>query len=165
MEAGVEDGHVGHAGEQLFHGFNAGEVGGVVQRSEGNVVADDLLHFLGDERFLIVGSAHEHAMTDDHDFGRIVDDAAEFMLHEHFGHLGHAGGMGVVVAGIFKLFGFAVGGEALVGEHAVGGADAFHEALAEAAFGFLFENLILEGGAAAVDDENFLDHYLSPFSA
>ena len=104
-------------------------------------------------------------MTDDHDFGRIVDDAAKFVLHEHFGHLGHACGMGVVVAGIFELFGFAVFKEALVGEHAVRGADAFHEALAETAFGFLFQNLILEGGAASVDDEDFLDHYLSPFSA
>ena len=32
------------------------------------------------------------------------------------------------------------------------------KALAEAAFGFLFQNLILEGRAAAVDDEDFLDH-------
>ncbi len=66
--------------------------------------------------------------------------------------------MGGIVAGIFELFGAAVRGEALVGEHAVRGTDAFHQSLAEALFRFLFQDLVLEGRASSVDDENFFDH-------
>ena len=62
--------------------------------------------------------------------------------------------MVVVVAGVHELFFVAVFVETLVGEEAVSGADTFDEALAEAAFGALFQHLILEGGGAAVDDED-----------
>ena len=135
-----------------------------MERAEGDVVADDLLHFFGNDG-VAEGAAQQHAVADDHDFGAVVDHAAEFGVQEHFGNLVHAGGMVVVVAGVHELFFFAVFVEALMGEEAVGGADAFHEALAEAAFGFLFENLVLEGRGAAVDNKDFLNHYLSPFSA
>ena len=52
MERGVEHGDLGLAGHGLFAGLNAHEVGGVVQRAQGDAVADGLLAGLVDDAAL-----------------------------------------------------------------------------------------------------------------
>ena len=49
MEGGVEDGHLGLAGHDLFAGLNAHEVGRVVEGAQGDAVPDGLLAGLVDD--------------------------------------------------------------------------------------------------------------------
>jgi hypothetical protein len=53
MEGGVEHGDHGDAGHDLLAGADAGEVGGVVQRSQGDAVLDGGSTFVVDEDGLV----------------------------------------------------------------------------------------------------------------
>ena len=71
MERSVEHGDLGLARHDLLAGLDAHEVGGVVERAEGDAVADGLLAgFVDDAGFDELVAAVQHAMADGIDLVR-----------------------------------------------------------------------------------------------
>ena len=154
MELRVEHGHVRDAGEDLLAGFDAAEVGGVVERSQRDALADDVLdRFVDLDRGGDLFAAVEHAVADRLDFGQALQDA-DLGIDE----LGadRAEAVGVVLhafGGFFELETVRT----LDDEVRSRGADALHEAGCDDGVAAVFhlEKGEFEGGAAGVDHENF----------
>ena len=159
MELGIENADIGDSGEVLFTGFDAGEVRGVVKRSEGEAFTDDVFDFRCDfDRLGDFFAAVEDAVTDCGDFGEALDDA-DFRIDEHFADFRER--FAVVGDMEGNLFLEAVG--TLVDQ--IGGiaSDTFDLSVCE---NFIFsafhiEKRVLEGGAAGIDYQNF--HVLLSF--
>ena len=149
---GVEHAHHGGVGQGGLTAGDAHQVGGVVERSQGDALLhgrDDVV--VDDDGAGELLTAMDHAVTHGRDLGHILDDAhlgvgqdVEDHLYGHF-VVGHV---------LLDLHLVAAGG--LVGEHAAVDADALAEALGDDGLGVDVDELILEGGAAGVDDENIL---------
>ena len=63
METGIENGDSWNTGQNFFNNFNTSEVGRVMQRSERNIITDDLLYGCVDFHFGIMRSAKKHAVS------------------------------------------------------------------------------------------------------
>ena len=154
-EFGVEHGHVGHAGEELFGHFDAHEVGGVVQGAQGEAVTDDLLHVFVHLHGLGDGfAAVQHAVADGVDLALVLDDAL-FSVGQQGDdqfHGFHVGGEGAFAHDLFFVVG--VGGD-LVGQLAHALADAFGQTGSQDGLGVHFQQLIFAGGRASVDNQYF----------
>ncbi len=159
VESGVEDGDLRGVREEFLGDVDAHEVGRIVQGAEGEEIADgglDLgIHADGVAvDFTAVQDAVAHAL----DFGRVAEDAL-FGVGQQRDDAGHA----LVVGGevfFFDELEFLAGGEFLVDDPALGRADLFDEAGGEeGAMVDVFEvhELVLDRGAAGVDDEDFHD--------
>ena len=154
-EFGVEHGHVGHAGEELFGHFDAHEVGGVVQGAQGEAVTDDLLHVFVHLHGLGDGfAAVQHAVADGVDLALVLDDAL-FRVGQQGDdqfHGFHVGGEGAFAHDLF--FVVAVRSD-LVGQLAHALADAFGQTGSQDGLGVHFQQLIFAGGRASVDNQYF----------
>ena len=158
MEGGVEHGDHGHAGHNLLAGTDTGQVGGVVERSQGDAVLNGLHHFVGDEDGLVEGlTAVHHAVANSVDLLHGADDA---VLSVHQGVQHGLDGLGMSghsnINGVQHLLALHLG---LVGELAVD-ADALAQALGQQVAGLGIQKLILQGRAASVDDENIHSYRL-----
>ena len=160
VEGGVEHGDLGHV---LAHdggaGVDAGDVGGVVQRGEGGAVLEGLHDLVGDAH----GAGELLAAVDD-----AVADSVD---------LAHALHDAVLCAGQLvddRGNGLGVGrqGDVLV-EHGLAAdergvlqvtvdADALAQALGQDGLGLHVDELVLQGRASGVDDQNF--HFSSILS-
>ena len=136
--------------KDLVGSLNAQNGGGVVQGSQRAQVVDGLDDLGGDEAALLeLLAAVDHAVTDGVDLGNAVDDLActgGHLLHdlgECLGVGGEDGGRGCLMA---------VG---LVGDHAAFHADALAQTLAEDLFALHIDQLVLQAGRTAVDNQNF----------
>ena len=150
VEGGVEDGHVGDAGEILLAGLNAPQVGGIVEGAQDEALADACLHRLVHQgRLGELHSAMENPVPDGADFGKVGDDA-----HLGVGHLGADGGQGLAVPldveGLLLLL--ALG---LVGQFRPLHADSFHQPLAQDGLVRHVEEGEFQGGTAGIDDQDF----------
>ena len=159
VEGGVEHGHLGHV---LAHdggaGVDAGDVGGVVERSQRDAVLQSLHDLVGDEDGLVESlTAVHHAVTHGVDLLHGTDDA---VLGVHQGVQHGLDGLGMGGHGhidsVQDLFALHLG---LIGEFAVD-ADALAQALGQQHAGLRVEQLILQGRTASVDDENVHDSRL-----
>ena len=75
MESRVEDGDVRDAGEDLFAGFDAAEIGRIVERAERDAGADAVFHgFIDDDRSRVFHAAMEDAVADGFDFGKALQN-------------------------------------------------------------------------------------------
>ena len=162
VEGGVEHGHLGHV---LAHdggaGVDAGDVGGVVERCQGDAVLQSLHDLVGDEDGLVEGlAAVHHAVTHSVDLLHGADDTV-VLVHQSVQHGLDGLGMGGHghIDGVQDLLALHLG---LVGELAVD-ADALAQALGQQRAGLGIEQLILQGRAASVDDEN-VHNFTTPLS-
>ena len=160
MEGGVEDSDLGHV---LAHdggaGVDAGDVGGVVQGGEGGAVLEGLHDLVGDAD----GGGELLAAVD--------DAVADGVYLAHAGHdavlgageLVYNGGNGLRVRrqGDVLVENGLSADERRVLQVTVD-ADALAQALREDGLGLHIDELILEGGASGVDDQNF--HFSSILS-
>ena len=150
MERRVKDRDLRLAGHGLFAGLDAHEVGGVVQRAEGDAVADGLLAGLVDDaggNELV--TAVQHAVADGVDLIDRLDDAV-LSVNQN----GHNGLDGLFVRGHGDVLDqLLVGGDGLVVESAVD-ADALAKTLGGDVAGIGVHELILQARAAGVDDQN-----------
>ena len=152
VESGVKHGHHGHAGHHLLTGPDAGEVGRVVEGSQGNAVLNSFQHIVGDEDGLVEGlAAMNHPVSHRADLLHGPDDAVG-AVHQGVQH--GLNGLGVGghghVHGVQSRLALHLG---LVGELAVN-ADALAQALGQQAAGLRIQQLILQGRAARVDNQN-----------
>ena len=150
MERGVEHGDLRLARHGLFTGFDAHEVGGVVERAEGDALADGFLAGVGDDAALDeLVAAVEHAMADRVDLVDGLDNAV-FRIDQNV----HDRLDGFLMRGhrdvLFKLL---ARGDDLVVQTAVQ-TDALAEALGGDDAGIGVHQLILQAGAAGIDDQN-----------
>ena len=159
MERSVEHGDLRHI---LAHdggaGVDAGDVGGVVERSQGDAVLQGLHDLVGDEDGGVERLAAVH-----HPVAHSVDllhgaDHAVLGVHQRVEHGLDGFGVGGHghVHGVQGLLALHLG---LIGELAVD-ADALAQALGQQHAGFRVEQLILQGRTACVDDENVHDSRL-----
>ena len=158
MESGVEHADHGHAGHALLAGLDAGDVGGVVERGQGDAVLQSLHDLIGDEDGAGKGlAAVHHAVTHSVDLLHGADHAVLF-IHQCVQH--GLNGFGVGGHGhIHSVQGLLALHLGLVGELAVD-ADALAQALGQQHAGLGVEQLILQGRTACVDDENVHDSRL-----
>ena len=136
--------------EDLVGSLNAQNGGGVVQGSQRAQVVDGLDDLGGNQAALLeLLAAVDHAVADGVDLGNTVNDlalAGGHLLHdlgECLGVGGEDGGRGCLMA---------VG---LVGDHAAFHADALAQTLAEDLFALHIDQLVLQAGRTAVDNQNF----------
>ena len=150
MERGVEYGNLGLARHGLLTGFDTHEVGGVVERAEGDAVADGLLAGLVDEaggNKLV--AAMEHAMADRVDLVNGLDNAV-LGVNEN----GHDSLDGFLVSGHGNvLLHLLTGCGNLVGQPSVK-ANTLAKTLCGNVAGVGIHQLILQARAARVDDQN-----------
>ena len=153
MEGGVEHGHLGHV---LAHdggaGVDAGDVGGVVEGGQGDALLQGLHDLIGDEHRAGKGlAAMDYPVAHRIDLLHGADDAV-VLVHQSVQHgldgLG-VGGHGHI-DGVQHLLALHLG---LVGELAVD-ADPFAQALGQQGAGLGIQQLILQGRAASVDNQN-----------
>ena len=153
MEFCIEYSHIGNAFEDLFTRFDTHEVGGVVERSEGEAFTDDIFYILVNEnRFGDLFAAVENTVTDGGDFGKAFEDA-NFRIYKfiadctesvtvvcHFGHFFHFETVGAF-------------------EHQIGFvcADSFHETAGDYFFicPFHGKECEFEGGTSGVENKYF----------
>ena len=70
METGVENGHLRHIAQQLFHGLNAFQLRAVVKRSEGGDACDAGLHGgSNSNRFFVLLTAVNYTVSHHPDVG------------------------------------------------------------------------------------------------
>ena len=150
VEGGVEDGHIGDAGEVLLAGLDAAQVGGVVEGAQGKALAhagfDGLVNDAG------LGELHaavEDAVPDGLDFGEVLDDAGLAA-----GHLRADGRQRLAVAGDLQGF-LPLLALCLVGQLGAVHANALHKALAEDGFFLHVKESELQGGTSGINDEDF----------
>ena len=158
MEGGVEDADLGHVlAHDLDAGVDAGDVGGVVQGGEGGALLErghDLVGYQHAARELL--AAVDDAVADG---VNLVHGAHDAVLGA--GELVDDGGYGLGVAGQ---------GDVLVEDGLIANkrgvlevtvdADALAQALGEELLALHVDELILQRGAAGVDDQNF--HFSLP---
>ena len=158
VESGVEHTHHGHTGHDLLAGLDAGDVGGIVEGGQG-----DALFQSGHN---LVGNAHgggellaavDHAVAHRVDLRGTLDHAVPGVQQ---GVQHSLNGLGVSGHGDLELILGVLGGH-LVSQAAVD-ADALAQPLGEHLTGGGVHELILEGGAACVDDQNFHEIF-SPY--
>ena len=159
MEGGVEHGHLGHAGHGLLTGLDALEVGGIVEGAQGDDRPDAFLHGLvhdgGGGELL---AAMEDAVAHGADLAHILHDP-DLRIGEGMEH--QPDRVAVVLHVLLVFLPAPVG--VLVGHERIGDADALAGALAEDGFMFHVEDLVFQGGAARVDDEDLhIVIFLSP---
>ena len=158
MEAGVEYGNLGNAGHHGLAGTDTGEVVGVVQRAKLAALFDGcdnlLVHDNGAGELL---TAVQNAVT----YGRDLRERSDYAV------LGRYEGIenqldGFLVVGhldvdlvIFLAFGLQL-------EVAAGDADAVTHTLGDNLLGLHIDELILDGGAAGIDNQNLHD-FVHPF--
>ena len=153
MERGVEHGDLGHVRQHLLAGADAHQVGGVVQRAQRDVLLDGgdagVVDQAGGGELL---AAVQHAVADCADLAQ-VGDHAQLLVGEQLQNQLHGG---VVVAQLVDL-GLILLAVVLVGDVGLGihGADALDEALGDDGLVVHVDHLILQGGGAGVDDQNF----------
>ena len=155
METCIENGDIRLTGEKLLHDFDAGEVCRVVQRAERNIVHDDFFDLFVHQCFRVFRAAQQHSVAHGGDFVRRGNHAAAFGIQQYLDHFLHA--RRVVGIGTRKLKGLlpVSSRKALVLKVAFGHADAFHQPLADTFIRRHIDDLIFEGRAAAVDNQNF----------
>ena len=150
MERGVEHGDLWRAGHDLLAGFDAHEVGRVVQRAERNAVADGLLAGLVNDAGLNeLVAAVQDAVTDGVDLADGLDNAI-FRIDQN----GQHGFDGFGVAGHGNL---AHDFDVLCGNlvrQATVKIDTLAQTLGKDLAGLGVHELILERGTACVDNEN-----------
>ena len=171
VEGGVEHGHLGHVRQHLLAGADAHQVGGVVQRAQGDVFLDG-----GDAGFVDQAgggellAAVQHAVAHRADLLQIADHAdahqmglavvgvifagGAILAHQHVQH--HAHGLGVGL-GLLQLLFLDLLIAPAIGQVGGGidGADALHQALGDHGFVVHVDQLELQGGRTGVDDQNF----------
>ena len=151
VEGGVEDAHLGHAGEQGLHGVDAGDVGGVVEGSQVVALLDHLLDFGGDEDALAeLLAAVDDAVAYGLDFG-VGGDAAYLGVGEDVED-GLDGALVVGLAEFAHLLGAVF--ELELDEGAVD-ADFLDAALGEDNLAVGVDELVFYGAASAVENKNF----------
>ena len=150
VERGIEHGDLRLARHGLFTGFDAHEVGGVVERAEGDALADGLLAGVGDDAALDeLVAAVEHAMADRVDLVDGLDDAV-FRIDQNV----HDRLDGFLMRGHRDiLFELLARGDDLVVQAAVQ-TDALTEAFRGDDAGIGVHQLILQAGAAGINDQN-----------
>ena len=153
VEGGVEHGHLGHV---LAHdggaGVDAGDVGRVVEGGQGDALLQGLHDLVRDQDGAGEGlAAVDHPVTHRVDLLHGADDAVVLV---HQGVQNGLDGLGVGghghVDGVQHLLALHLG---LVGELAVD-ADALAQALGQQGAGLGVQQLILQGRAASVDNQN-----------
>ena len=150
MEGGVEHGDHGGAGHEGLTGADADDVGGVVQGGQGVALLDGGHDLVGDEDGLgELLAAVDHTVTHRVDLLHGADHA---VLGVHQGVQNGLDGLGVGGHGhVGVLDGLLAGG--LIGELAVQ-ADALTQTLGQDLLSVGVEQLVLQRGAAGVDDKN-----------
>ena len=150
MERGVEHGNHGNAGHLLLAGLDADDVGGVVERSQGVALLNGSHNLVGDDHG---GSELLAAM--DHTVANCVDllhgsDYAVLGIHQSVEHgcngLGMGGHCHVNRVQLFLALDLGLVGELTVD------ADALAQALCQKIAGGGIQQLVLEGGAAGIDN-------------
>ena len=150
VERRVEDRHLGLAGHHLLAGLNAHEVGRIVEGTQGDAVPDGLLASLVDDAGIDeLIPAVEDPMAHSIDLIGGSNDSV-LGIHQDFQDGGNGLGMGG--HGDFPLHLLVLGGD-LVGQTAVQ-ADALTQALGRDDAGLRVHKLILQAGAAGVDNQN-----------
>ena len=159
VEGGVEDGDLRRIGEEFLRDFDAHQVGRIVQRAEREEFADRVLDLGGHEHGGGVDlAAAEDAVSDAVDFGGAADHALPGVGQErdHARHALAVGGQGFFLDDLL----FLAADKGLVDETSDGFADLLDEARGEqGAMVDIFDvhELVFDGGAAGVDDEDFHD--------
>ena len=130
VEGGVEDGYVGDAGEDLFAGLDAAEVGGVMERAEDDAFADAFLDGFVDLDGLGVGlAAVQDPVADGFDLGEGFQHAAG-RVDQFFAD--GAQGFAVVLDGqVFFEFAVVAG---MVDQMGIFHPDPFHQAFGQDGF-------------------------------
>ena len=150
MESGIEDSHLGGLGHDGLAGADAHQVGGVVEGAQGDALLNGRDARVVDDAALREGHAPvEHPVADGSDLVGGGDDALDRVHHDVQHGLD---GLGVGGHGDVLLDVLAAGD--LVGQTAVD-ADALAQALGEDLAALRLHKLVLQGGAACVDDQNF----------
>ena len=153
MERGVEHGNLRRAGHDRLAGQNALQVGGVVERAQGEAVANGLLaRVVHDAAGGELVAAVQHAVADRADFLH-VRDYAVILVHQRFQNQLDGGGV-ILEAGVHDELLFAVPA-VFMGELAGIHADALGQTLGDDQLSVHVDQLILEGRGTGVDDENF----------
>ncbi len=159
VEGRVEDGHLRGGGKKFLRHLDAHQVGGIVQRAQREELADGFLDGRRHpNRFLVDFSAQHHAMSHALDFGGLADDAflGVGQQRDHACHALAVRGQRPFLDELFLLS----AGEGLVDHASDGFADFFDESRGEQ--GEVVDildvhELILDGGTAGIDDEDFHD--------
>ena len=159
MESGVKHGHHGNVAHNSLAGVDAGDVCGIVKGSKRSALLQCFHDLVGDEhgggKFL---AAVDDAVTDSVDLLHGADNAVfgrGELVNDCGNGLGMSGESNVLVEHGF------VADQRSVLQMAVD-ADTLAEAFGQKLLIVHIDELILEGGAACVDNKNF--HYLFPFS-
>ena len=150
MERGVEHSDLGLARHGLLAGLDAHEVGGVVQRAEGDAVADGLLAGLVDDAALNkLVAAVQDAVADSVDLVNGLDNAVLRIDQNGHDRLDRflMGGHGDVLFHLLAACGN------LVRQTAVQ-TDTLAQTLGGDVAGVRVHELVLEAGAASVDNQN-----------
>ena len=88
MKLCVEHADIRNAGKILFARFDSGQIRRIVERSEGEAFADDVLHFRRDQnRLRDLFSAMENAVPDRGDLRKIFQNA-DLRIQQFFADLG-----------------------------------------------------------------------------
>ena len=151
VESGVEDDDVRLAGEDVHDGFEAHEVRGVVERSEGDDFFDSLDDFGGDEdglRELL--AAVDYAVAGRAELVEALEDA-EFRIDEDVENV--LDSRRVVGEGNFARHGVEAGLRVL--DARAFDSDALDETLRKDLLAFHVDELILQRRASAVENKNF----------
>ena len=159
VEGGVKHGDHGHVAHNGLAGLDAGDVGGVVQRREGDALLDGLHHIVGDadgggELLPAVDDPVTHRVDLLHGVDHAVLGAGQ-LVDDGGNGLGVGGHGHVLVEDLLALHQRGVLQVAV-------DADALAETLGQHGLGLHINELILQGRAACVDDENF--HKSFPFT-
>ena len=152
VEGGVKHGHLGHVGtHDGLAGLDAGDVSGVVEGGQGDALLQSGHHLVVNLYRAGEGLAAVH-----HPVAHRIDllhggDHAVVRIHQSVHH--RLDGLGMGGHGhVHRVDGVLAGG--LVGELAVD-ADALAQALGQHLLVVGVQQLVLQGRAAGVDDENF----------
>ena len=150
MEGGVEHSHHGGVGHDFLAGLDAGDVGGVVEGSQRDALPDTLhnsavnQHGVGE----LLAAVH-HAVAHSVDLGHILDHTVVVVGQNLHDQLDGGLVVGHVAVSVVDVL---VGGGML--DVAVN-ADALAQALGQNFLGIRVQQLILQGRAACVDNQNF----------
>ena len=150
VEGGVEHSHHGGVGHDFLAGLDAGDVGGVVEGGQRDALPDALHHVLVDDHGMgELLTAVDHTVAHRVDLGHVLDDAVVVVGQDLHDQLDGGLVVGHVTVGVVDVL---TGGGVL--DVAVQ-ADALAQALGQNFLGIGVQQLILQGRAACVDDQNF----------
>ena len=150
VESGIKHRHVRRAGHYLFAGFDPHQVGGVMQRSQRDVVANRVLDFLvyfyaGGKALAAVQHAMAHRADFVHIFHRALIRVGQRLQHP-------VDTVGVRFHGGVGVKNFTVH---LLADMAALDADAFHQPFGQQLFAVHVDQLVFQGGRARVENQNF----------